>query len=196
MPMMSAVEAAFCRSPAWRYVARRLVLPWVVDDQKLAGQVLEIGAGSGAMAQAVIRAHPDVDLTVTDLDPAMLMAATKRLEQETRVRVEKADATALPFADESFHLVTSYLMMHHVIRWKPVLAEAFRVTRPGGAIAGYDLTDTPLARLVHRLDGSPHRLISPEELDRGLRDVGFKHVSIRVSARGHLMRFRATRPTP
>ena len=50
MPAMSPFEAAVCRSAPWRLVARRLVLPWALQGIRPQGKVLEIGAGSGAMA--------------------------------------------------------------------------------------------------------------------------------------------------
>ena len=53
-----------------------------------------------------------------------------------------------------------------------MLAEAVRVTRPGGLIAGYDLTDTAVARVVHRLDGSEFRLLGAAELERELVRLG------------------------
>lgn len=79
MPVMSAIEGAFCRSGPWRSFARRSVLPWALDGHRLAGDVLEIGGGSGAMAAGVARDYPDVRLTVTDVDEAMVASARERL---------------------------------------------------------------------------------------------------------------------
>lgn len=188
---MSAIEGAFCKSAPWQAFARRAVLPWALDGGRLTGDVLEIGAGGGAMADGMARAHPGVRLTVTDIDDAMVASAKRRLRAYPNAKVEQADVTALPFPDGSFDAVTSYLMLHHVIAWQEALAEAARVLRPGGVLLGYDLTDTGLARLTHRLDGSPHLLISADELRSGLSGAGFSSVEVRESAAGHLMRFRA-----
>ena len=193
MPIMSSVERAFCRSGPWRYCAERFVLPWALDGVRLTGQVLEIGGGSGAMAQAMARGFPDTTITVTDVDDVMVGSASQRLRRMSNVRVERADVTGLPYESASFDIVTSYLMLHHVVDWEEALAEAARVLRPGGVFIGYDLTDTAFARLVHRLDGSPHRIIAPAELRRGLAAAILTDATVRVSARGHLMRFRATR---
>ena len=75
MPVMSAIEGAFCRSDPWRYLARRWVLPWALNGLELRGDVLEIGGGSGAMADGVARRFPGVRLIVTDVDDAMVSAA-------------------------------------------------------------------------------------------------------------------------
>lgn len=194
MPIMSAVESSFCRSIPWRSFARRVVLPWALNGHELAGAVLEIGGGSGAMADGVARAHPDVSLTVTDVDEAMVRSARDRLSAHRNVTVDGADVTALPYAAATFAAVTSYLMLHHVIDWELALAEAARVVRPGGVFLGYDLTDSRLARLVHLADRSPFRLIDPAELGNGLAAVGFADVEIDMSFASHLMRFRARKP--
>lgn len=193
MPVMSAIEGAFCRSSPWRAFARRRVLPWALDGFDLHGDVLEIGGGSGAMADGVTRSFPAARLTVTDVDEAMVTATRARLRRYPDVRVEPADVTALPYPAGSFDVVTPYLMLHHVIDWLDALSESARVLRPGGTLVGYDLTDTPLARTIHRLDGSPHRLIAAAELRDGLAVAGFTDIAVDTSFRRHLMRFRAFR---
>ena len=193
MPVMSAVESAFCRSGPWRSFARRRVLPWTLDGLELRGDVLEIGGGSGAMAEGVTRMFPDVRLTVTDVDEAMVAGASIRLSKHQNVVVERADVTALPYLAESFDVVATYLMLHHVIDWQDALSEAARVLRPGGMLIGYDLTDTRAARLIHRADGSPHRILAPDELREGLAATRFTDIAVSVAASAHLMRFRATR---
>lgn len=195
MPVMSAVEGAFCRSAPWRSFARRRVLPWALDGHPLCGDVLEIGGGSGAMAAGVARIFPDLRLTVTDVDNAMVDVARRRLSSYGNVAVEAADVAALSFADASFDAVTSYLMLHHVVNWLEALAEIARVLRPGGAIIGYDLTDTRIARWVHQADGSPHQLVAADELADGLAVAGFTQITVRPSFAGHLMRFHAHKPT-
>jgi ubiquinone/menaquinone biosynthesis C-methylase UbiE len=194
MPVMSAVESAVCRSGPWRYATRRIVLPWVLDGRRLAGDVLEIGAGSGAMADGVARIFRDVKLTVTDIDEAMVRSARHRLQRHGSVTVEKADAAALPFASGSFDVVTSYLMLHHVIRWREALTEAARVLRPGGVLIGYDATETKLSSVVHHLDGSSHELLSPDELRHGLAATGFGDAVVDAHLLSHLMRFSARTP--
>ena len=158
--------------------------------------VLEIGGGSGAMAAGVARAYPDVHLMVTDVDEAMVSSARERLRHFSNVDVTLADITRLPFEPGRFDAVTSYLMLHHVIDWVDALAETTRVLKPGGVLIGYDLTNTRLARAIHRADGSPHRIIAADELADGLAVTGFTDVTIDHSWRSHLMRFHAHRPGP
>jgi SAM-dependent methyltransferase len=194
MPVMSAIEGVFYRSAPWNAFARRIVLPWALNGHSLTGDVLEMGGGSGAMADGVARFFPDARLTVTDIDDAMVAAARRRFAGHENVTIDRANVTALPFPDANFDAVMSYLMLHHVISWHQALAEAARVLRPGGLFLGYDLTDSRLARITHRLDGSPHLIVSADELRAGLADAGFRAVIVRESAVGHLMRFRAETP--
>jgi SAM-dependent methyltransferase len=193
MPVMSVVEQLFCRSAPWRTFARRTVLPWALFGTSLTGDVLELGAGSGAMAEGMARSHPQVSLTATDIDPAMVRMARRRLAAHD-VTVKHADVTALPFDDNSFDTVTSYLMLHHVVDWPVALGEVARVLRPGGVLAGYDFTDNRFARAIHWADRSPHRLLTAEELRQGLAAAGFEAVTVQTSHADHLMRFCARTP--
>ena len=194
MPVMSAIEGAFCRSTPWQSFARRAVLPWALDGHPLAGEVLEIGGGSGAMAVGVVRSSPNARLTMTDVDAAMVDSARTRLAAYATVNVEVADVTSLPFVTGRFDVVTSYLMLHHVIDWVDALTEVSRVLGPGGAFIGYDLTDTRSARWIHKADGSPYLMIAPDALADELAVAGFNEIKIRRSARGHLMRFHGRKP--
>lgn len=193
MPAMSRVEAAFCRSAPWRLLAGRVVLPWALMGHRPTGRVLEIGAGSGAMAAEVLRAHPDVTLVATDVDEAMVAHARVRLAPfGERAEAQLADACALPFGDASFDTVLSWIMLHHTIRWEEALAEAVRVLRPGGWLVGYDMIDTRAGRRLHVLDGSPHRLMGLAELRERLAALPVDEVVVRPFA-GVLVRFRARR---
>src|SRR4051812_6283523 len=122
---MSRLEKAACRSAPWRGFTRRVVLPWALQGTPLCGDVLELGAGSGAMAEQVLASTPAIAMCVTDFDEAMVSTAGARLAPfGTRVTTQQADATALPFDDSSFDAVLSWIMLHHTIDWEAALAEA------------------------------------------------------------------------
>ena len=177
MPAMTPVEVWACRNPLWRLFTSRVVVPWVFAGHDLAGDVLELGCGAGANAAALLDRFPDVRLTATDVDPAMLGAARTRLARfGDRVSVEPADATGLGFGDGSFDAVASLIMLHHVGDRPAALAEAARVLRPGGRLVGYDLA-------------------SAFDLRAGLTDAGFVDVRVDTALLGRVARFSGrTRP--
>jgi ubiquinone/menaquinone biosynthesis C-methylase UbiE len=170
MPEMSALERAYCRSAPWRWFARKAVLPWALQGEEPRGDVLEIGGGSGAMAAELLRKFPDVHLTVTDYDGAMVETARGRLNQfGDQVTVRRADATQLPFADASFDMVVSFIMLHHVVNWEAAITEAIRVLRPAGRLVGYDLLASRPMQLHHQAEGARQRMMRLDELRAELR---------------------------
>lgn len=186
MSVMSKVERAFCCGALWRTSTGTVVrsLPGAV----LGRDVLEIGSGSGAIAEQLAREHPEITVTATDLDPVMVSAAADRLRNVANTSVQMGDATALPFPDASFDSVVSCLMLHHVIDWESTVREATRVLRPGGVFVGYDIVRTPLATAIHRVDRSPFRLFSPDEFTGHCVGAGLDP-STRTSLAGHVLRF-------
>lgn len=152
--------------------------------------MLEIGAGSGAMAAELMDLYPDVRLTVTDVDDEMVAAASARLTRfGGRVTARPADATALPFPDDSFDVVLSWVMLHHTVEWEKALAEAIRVLRPGGQLIGYDLLPTAPLRLLHRDHGAHLRLIHLRELRDAPRDLSVDTAVLTPSLAGTTVRF-------
>lgn len=185
MPVMSRLERRVCTSPPWNLVAERVVLPWALQRANLSGEVLEIGAGSGAMAAGLLRAHPDVRLTVTDIDPAMCESAERRLQRfGPRAEVRVADSVALPFADDTFDAVVSFLMLHHVGAWESAVHEATRVARPGGRVFVYDLLGSRLWELAHGISRSDDiRVVTLRELGAVLQELPAHRIELRHRGR-------------
>src|SRR3954469_10387921 len=151
MPAMTPPERLVCQSAPWRVFARHVVLPWALGGDEPTGRVLEIGAGSGAMAAELLERYPTTTMVASDFDPAMVDNATDRLRRYgNRVEARQADATALPFADGSFDTVVTFIMLHHTVEWEKALAEATRILLPGGKLVGYDLLRSrPTPQLHH-----------------------------------------------
>ncbi len=99
----------------------------------LHGDVLEIGAGTGANF-----AHYPVDVRVIALepDPHMRKRAGTRLGElrRTDIEVRAAPAETLPFPDASFDAVVSTLVLCTVRDVPGALSEIRRVLRPGGKL--------------------------------------------------------------
>lgn len=209
---MSASAKTFCTSSPYRLLARRVVLPWVLQGFCPTGEVLEIGAGSGAMTAGLLTRFPDLTVVATDYDPEMVAGARRSLGSWSgRVTVAQADATDLPFDDRRFSLVLSCAMLHHVVGWEQALSEVTRVLRPGGRLVGFDLlhvAGSRLARLHHDHPSEPakvmghtspsnevgaKRLVDPEAFEQELNRLGMTSIVVRRSLGGLTFRFLATR---
>jgi ubiquinone/menaquinone biosynthesis C-methylase UbiE len=100
-------------------------------------RALDVATGAGHVALALTRAGARV--TVTDLTPEMLVEARDHLETEGfAAHYEIADATALPFADASFDIVTCRIAAHHFSDAQAFFNEAERVLVPGGRLGFQD----------------------------------------------------------
>jgi len=97
----------------------------------LKGDVLEIGAGTGAN---IAHYGPDARVIALEPDPYMLRRAQRRLAESHAPNVElrQAPAESLPFPDASFDAVVSTLVLCTVRDLPAALAEIRRVLRPGG----------------------------------------------------------------
>ena len=91
------------------------------------GRLLDVGCGTGF----VIRLAHDLFTSVDGIDitPAMLERVGTQLGN---VRLHTGAAEAMPFADGTFDMASSYAFMHHVEDHNRVLKEVARVLRPGG----------------------------------------------------------------
>lgn len=176
MPAMSQLESMLLRSAPWRAVATRAVLPWALGDERLDGHALEVGSGSGATAAALLDRFPALSLTATDIDSGMVLAAGRRLARYgDRATAALADASALPFEDDSFDAAVSILMLHHVGDWEQALRELARVVKPGGRVIGCDMIHSRFLDWSERTFGSgEERLIRPGEFTRSVAQLGLR----------------------
>jgi demethylmenaquinone methyltransferase/2-methoxy-6-polyprenyl-1,4-benzoquinol methylase len=103
--------------------------------------VLDLATGTGDVA---LMLAPHVHEVVgADLSDAMLAVAREKQGDVANVRFEKADATALPFPDASFDLVTVGYAGRGFPSWDAVLDEIWRVLRPGGRMVNLDFARPP-----------------------------------------------------
>lgn len=120
---------------------------------------VEIGTGRrGLGARCAVTMMGAEEVLAVDVHPASVARARARLaDLGDRVRVEVADATALPVPDASTDLVLSSHALHHIDDWRAAVAEAARVLRPGGQLAFAEMTsrfvDAPWLRAVSRHPG-------------------------------------------
>lgn len=136
--------AARARLHTQYMVAEQSWFPWVAERLPLAtGQrVLDVGCGPGWFWTAAAEKMPGgLDLTLVDFSPGMVAEAQERCWEGHSaglfafLRAERADAMALPFADESFDTVVAMHMLYHLPDPARGIAEMHRVLKPGGHLA-------------------------------------------------------------
>jgi len=110
------------------------------------GMLVDVGCGTGSYAAALA----DLGWTVTGVDVSEDML---RRAQEKGVETVRADATELPFADDSFDAAVSVFTHTDVDDFAGVVREVARVVRPGGAFVYIG---------VHPCFVGPHSVYDPE----------------------------------
>ena len=111
--------------------------------------LLEVGVGLGT--DHVWLGRAGARLTGVDLTPRCVELVRRRLEQEGIAgRVEVMAAEKLAFPDDSFDVVYSFGVLHHLPRMDAGVAEIRRVLRPGGALVGavYSKESIAFARIA------------------------------------------------
>ncbi len=119
---------AIAEDQHWWFHTRTQALRAVLDPLvRRGGLVLDVGCGAGNMAHHL--AHYG---EVVGADNALAPLA---VAWERGYRSLPAEADALPFADRTFELVALLDIIEHAPNDAGILAEAFRVARPGGMVA-------------------------------------------------------------
>ena len=97
---------------------------------------LEIGCGGGVLLERVLAAGAS-SVAGLDHSPDMLALSTARNAEALaaeRLALKLGDASAIPWADQSFDAVFTANMFFYVQDPAAVLGEVFRVLRPGGRL--------------------------------------------------------------
>ena len=99
-------------------------------------RVLDIASGTGDLARAFAERAGDSGLVVlSDINASMLRAGRdKLLDKGLMLPLVQCDAERLPFADDSFDLVSVAFGLRNMTHKDVALAEMHRVARPGGKV--------------------------------------------------------------
>jgi len=110
-------------------------LPACFDALNVKGKrVLEIGLGEGADAESLIRRGANwsgVDLTAESIERVRTRLTLRDLPFAD---LQQGSVLNLPFANDSFDMVFSHGVLHHVPEIKQAEKEIHRVLRPGGEL--------------------------------------------------------------
>ncbi len=189
--------------------------------------VLDLCCGTGDLAFALVRAGK-ARIVGADFAHPMLVRAREKGAAAVSAASEnpatplpffEADALRLPFASDSFDLVTSAFGFRNLANYEAGLREIRRVLKPGGTIAILEFTEPPdgllgdfyrwyfckvLPRIGRLISGnqsaytylpkSVARFFRPPELAALLSAVGYQYVDYRVWTFGTVALHTAVRP--
>ena len=151
----------------WSRPVAEELLAWLAPRAGL--RWLDVGCGTGALAETVVRRRAPAALTGVDRSPSYARHTRARLS-DAGVRVAVADACALPFAAGAFDVVVGGLVLNFVPDPVWAIAGSACSTARGGTVAVYVWDYAEGMRLMrHFWDAA--RLLDPRarSLDEGVR---------------------------
>jgi ubiquinone/menaquinone biosynthesis C-methylase UbiE len=166
--------------------AKDLVARLNISDR---ASVLELACGTGILTRQLFeKRSPRVKIVATDLNESMLNYGRDKSGSETSVEWKQADATELPFADQSFDAVVCQFGLMFFPDKEQAVSEVYRVLKPGGAFL-FNVWDAieqnDLPRTAHEVIGKffadnppdfyqvPFSFHDPEEIRSFLSAAGF-----------------------
>ena len=140
-------------------------------------RALDLGTGTGEAALFLAREFPRASVRGVDLSERMIALAKDKvgLDPEGRIAFKVADASSLPYDDDSFDLITQ-------VNMPPFFGEVARVLRPGGHVV-----------VVASIGSATPFFTPPSVLARGFGRRGIEQVAAGEAADGTYFVGRATR---
>ncbi|MFQ6083608.1 MAG: class I SAM-dependent methyltransferase [Candidatus Aminicenantia bacterium] len=89
-----------------------------------------------------------------------------------------ADATDLPFSENSFDAVFAFGILHHIENWQKAISEIYRVLKPGGYFSFEEfffksrILKINLA-IAKKFGTVPYVIIPEHEFKRKFKEIGF-----------------------
>lgn len=97
-------------------------------------RLLDVGCGTASLITLLARDTAAERLVGLDFSAVMAARAAEKVADSEKLHIVNGDAERLPFADETFDLVTCCNSFHHYPHQAGAVAEFRRVLRPGGRL--------------------------------------------------------------
>jgi 2-polyprenyl-3-methyl-5-hydroxy-6-metoxy-1,4-benzoquinol methylase len=109
-------------------------------------RILDMGCGVGMATHPLAAAYPDAEIHAIDIAAPMLRYAHARSEAlGIPIHYSQQNAASTDFADGSFDLVVSTIMLHEIPQkvTRQVVVECHRLLSPGGVMVHNDMVGWP-----------------------------------------------------
>jgi demethylmenaquinone methyltransferase/2-methoxy-6-polyprenyl-1,4-benzoquinol methylase len=123
----------------WRLATTRAVGPRAGET------ILDVAAGTGTSSASLARNGAGV--VAADFSEGMIEVGRRRQAGNPFITFVQADATALPFDDDTFDAVTISFGLRNIVDPRAALAEFYRVTKPGGRVVVCEFSQPPVAAI-------------------------------------------------
>ncbi|MCW8994297.1 MAG: malonyl-ACP O-methyltransferase BioC [Psychromonas sp.] len=149
-------------------------------------KVLDLGCGTGYFSAKLCEIYPHCRLTCFDLSEAMLAQVDKK--RLTQVSSLQGDIDSLPFAENSFDLIFSNLVMQWSADLGCCLRQLKASLKESGKLYFSTLLDGSLDELTQawkNVDQHPHTnsFLKLETIKQQLQECGFAKLAIKTEAR-------------
>lgn len=167
-------------------------------------QIFDAGTGTALIPLELVRRDVPVMITASDLAEQMLIVAAENVSAagcDKSIRLVRSDCKQLPDASETYDAVISNSIIHHIPEPRLVLAELWRILKPGGLLFVRDLmrpADLPMLEwLVETYAGqanlhqkqmfrdSLHAALTVVEVGDMLQELGIPDDSVQATSDRH-----------
>ncbi|NUB46230.1 methyltransferase domain-containing protein [Fertoebacter nigrum] len=180
--MLQAIWGIGFLSPGGRPEVARLI-----GDADLSGlAVLDIGCGAGGIAVALAEAHGAAHVSGIDVEDTVLRHARALVARHGlthRIGLAKVAPGPLPFPPGCFDVVFSKDSIVHIPDKHALMAEVFRVLKPGGCfiasdwLIGHDDAPSPAMAAYIAAEGLDFGMASPARYRDAMAAAGFTGIT-------------------
>lgn len=148
-------------------------------------RILDIGCGGGANIARLLQRTLQGTVTGIDFSPVSVQKSTKvnaKAIREGRCRVLEGNVANLPFAEDSFDVVTAFETIYFWPDIEHCFNEVKRVLKPGGQFVIVNESDGSGemdAKWESMIEGM--HTYTPEEIRHHLTNIGFNDLNITVN---------------
>ncbi len=172
----------FLFRPSYRVLTEEIARWYQEHNRPM--RVLDIGCGTGELASILTRETWPIQVVGLDYSPAMCVEANRKTHGSgapSRAGFVAADSEFLPFAPQSFDIVTCSNSFHHYPNQADVVRKIHHLLKPGGRfilidgfrdnVVGWVTFDVVIARVEKNVHHAPW-----PQIDGFFREAGFANI--------------------